>query len=161
MKEFVEKLIGRLEELRKEYYADYNIYRVERDLGNVDGLKHAIKIINELAEEYEPCTKSCTDCEAYDLVKHNCPKFCKVIKGTVEEIKENYNHGWIPCSERLPEKYGEYLCCDRYGEYIIGYPTVRGCKDSYYVETEYEIMNDVIAWQSLPQPYKEGSGENE
>lgn len=92
MKEFIEKLNERLEELRKEYYADYNTYRVERDLGNVDGLKHAIKIINELAEEYIPCTNPCTDCEAYDLVKHNCPKFCKVIKETVEELAEEYNN---------------------------------------------------------------------
>ena len=68
--------------------------------------------------------------------------------------------GWIPCSERLPEEYGEYLCCDKYGEYIIGYPTARVSSDDYYVETEYEIMNDCIAWQPI-QPYKKGSVKNE
>jgi len=65
------------------------------------------------------------------------------------------NNGWIPCSERLPEKYGEYLCCDEYGEYIIGYPTARVSSDDYYVETEHEIMNNCIAWQPLPDPYIE------
>ena len=73
----------------------------------------AVKIVNELAEEYKPCTKSCTDCEAYDLVKHNCPKFCKVIKETIEEIKEEYNNGWIPCEVRLPEKYCHCLVTRR------------------------------------------------
>ncbi len=62
---------------------------------------------------------------------------------------------WILCGERLPEKYGEYLCCDKYGEFIIGYPTERVSEESFYVETEHEIMNDCIAWMPLPQPYKE------
>lgn len=148
MKEFVDKLIERLKD---ETYVWDDAYR--------NGIKSAIHIVNKLAEEYEPCTKSCTDCETYDLVKHHCPKFCKVIKETVEEIEKEYTNDWIACSERLPEKYGKYLCCDKYGEYIIGYPTARVSSDDYYVETEYEIMNDCIAWQPLPQPYKK-VGEN-
>ena len=86
----------------------------------------------------------------------------------VNELAEEYNNtstdtssGWIPCSERLPEEYGEYLCCDRYGEYIIGYPTARVSSDDYYVETEHEIMNDCIAWQPLPQAYQEEGEEND
>jgi len=76
--------------------------------------------------------------------------------GIINQLAEEYNNGWIPCSERLPEEYGEYLCCDKYGEYIIGYPVARVSSDDYYVETSQEIMNDCIAWQPLPAPYKEG-----
>ena len=156
MKEFIEKLIGRLEELRidkSNYFGVLNIVAEKYDRAN-EMLDDAIEIAKELAEEYIPCTKPCTDCEAYDLVKHNCPKFCKVIKETVEELAEEYNNGWIPCSNKLPDKYGEYLCCDKYGEYIIGYPTARVSSDDYYVETEHEIMNNCIAWQPLPEAYK-------
>lgn len=79
---------------------------------------------------------------------------------TIRELAEEYNNGWIPCSERLPEEYGEYLCCDKYGNYIIGYPTARVSSDDYYVETENEIMNDCIAWKPLPPAYKEEGGED-
>ena len=156
MKEFIDKLIGRLEELRidkSNYFGVLNIVAEKYDRAN-EMLDDAIEIAKELAEEYIPCTKPCADCEAYDLVKHNCPKFCKVIKETVEELAEEYNNGWIPCSNKLPDKYGEYLCCDKYGEYIIGYPTARVSSDDYYVETEHEIMNNCIAWQPLPEAYK-------
>lgn len=108
MKEFVEKLIGRLGEIMKPKPNDFCEYVG----GNLDYEK-TIQIINELAEEYEPCTKSCTDCEAYDLVKHNCPKFCKVIKETVEEVKENHNNDWIPCSGCEDCQHKE---CEHYGK---------------------------------------------
>lgn len=68
-----------------------------------------------------------------------------------DESKKMDNNGWIPCSERLPDEYGEYLCCDKYGEYIIGYPIARVSSDDFYVETEHEIMNDCIAWMPLPK----------
>lgn len=91
-----------------------------------------------------------------------CPSYCgntntllDMAKQIVNQVAEEYNNGWIPCSVRLPEKYGEYLCCDEYGEYIIGYPTERTIGNSFYVETDNEIMNECIAWQPLPELYKE------
>ena len=48
MKEFVDKLIGRLEE-RKEHW-DRDDWHYERDIVNLDD---AIDIVNELAEEYK------------------------------------------------------------------------------------------------------------
>lgn len=43
----IEKIVEQLEEKRKAYYEDYNLYKCERDLGNVDGLKNAIEIVKE------------------------------------------------------------------------------------------------------------------
>ena len=65
MKEFVEKLIGRL----NNEYLKYN----DGDWNSA--IDESIKIVNELAEEY--------------------------------------NNGWIPCSERLPEEDGYYLITTR------------------------------------------------
>lgn len=158
MKEFVEKLIERLEE------NSFDMSLENPDCKAVWADK-AISIVNELAEEYIPCTKSCTDCEAYDLVKHNCPKFCKVIKETVEEVKENYNNSWISCSERLPDNDNEVLCWYEYrimqgtciGEmthrYGIGWYSKKS--DIWVGEVSVGVDCRVIAWQPLPESYKE------
>ena len=154
MKEFIEKLISRLEELRidkSNYFGVLNIVAEKYDRAN-EMLDDSIEIVKELAEEYKYCTKPCTDCEAYDLVKHHCPKFCNVIKETVEEVKENYNNGWIPCSERLPDKEGTYLVTLKKWETI----TFARFTD---IKTNPHFNALVIAWMPLPQPYTEEQKE--
>lgn len=70
----------------------------------------------------------------------------------IEQIAEEYNNGWIPCSERLPETNKGVLVCtnegqvdvDYYGEYTKDFIGLKGTE-------QY-----AIAWQPLPAPYKEG-----
>ena len=76
----------------------------------------------------------------------------------MQEVAEEYNGGWIPCSERLPEEYREYL---------VWWTDIT--RSQYYEIVEYEPSNgwigdipqavegkySVIAWQPLPEPYKE------
>lgn len=89
--------------------------------------------------------------DKWDMIDFNAD-----ISNIVYQVEQEYNHGWIPCSERLPDKYDEYLCVNKYGSYILGYPyRNKADKDLIMVETENEIMLEVIAWQPLPQPYKE------
>ena len=71
--------------------------------------------------------------------------------------------GWIPCSERLPEKgvmnpvtndYAEYLCtvC------VDGFRTVRPIKfdkDGCWVNHGMNFDKYVTAWQPLPEAYHE------
>ena len=56
---------------------------------------------------------------------------------------------WIPCSERLPEKNGEYLCQEKLGFLYVD--TWNGeywdCADLAY--------GTVIAWMPLPESFKE------
>ena len=97
MKEFIEKLIGRLEEERMNYFLTIaNTGGEKMDIAYryaSNALNKAIEIVNELAEEYKPCNKlSCKDCEVYNKKKHYCPKWCDVIKHTAEELtKEHIN----------------------------------------------------------------------
>ncbi len=112
MEEFVEKLIRRLEEERDDYKSTENYF--EEDYGGRVALDLAIQIVNEVAEEYKPCHKSCTDCEEYDLARNHCPKFCKIIKETVKEIEEDRN-GWISVDDRLPTEEGSYLVVGKTG----------------------------------------------
>ena len=59
---------------------------------------------------------------------------------------------WIPCSERLPEKAGHYLCSFKKANRI----------DSIYVDLAYwtggrwygYLANEINAWMPLPKPWK-------
>lgn len=89
----------------------------------------------------------------------------------VQEVAEEYNSGWIPCSERLPE--------DDKKQYIVqktnGFIDILGfTKDAYKLDrydfAEYKGKNKQLfykydseygyiewkceAWQPLPEPYK-------
>lgn len=65
---------------------------------------------------------------------------------------------WIPCSEKQPDKTGQYLVTIKYRHDEKGYKYMTARRDYY---ADYKTWNDslVIAWQPLPEPYTEGSGE--
>ena len=69
---------------------------------------------------------------------------------------------WIPCSERLPIKSGDYLCTipldevDTYTE-VLTFHKGRFYEDDDEWGTTYH--DDVLAWQPLPKPYKGGDDE--
>ena len=67
---------------------------------------------------------------------------------------------WIPCSERLPERYCHCLVT-RINEYEDGFDT--DVREDTYVEIEgvwdwqsnHEgLIDKVIAWQPMPEAYK-------
>ena len=65
----------------------------------------------------------------------------------VQEVAEEYNGGWIPCSERLPEKEGKYLVTlDKWN--IVSFADFKNLKYNPHFNAP------VIAWQPLPEPYK-------
>lgn len=101
MTEFVEKLIDRLE-------------KASRTMMPVIPTEEAIKIVNQLAEEYKHCAlcylgspceyqnaeADCEKCESYDNEKHHCPKFCKVITEAVAEIEEKHCNDFCEWEEK-------------------------------------------------------------
>lgn len=85
----------------------------------------------------------------------------KLATANMERSTAYHNNGWIPCSERLPDKGGTYLVTQeryRLDDRLYKKPVV--------VETtfaEFNFMDDVwnrarhlkvIAWMPLPEPYK-------
>ena len=135
MKEFVEKLIGRLEE-EKESSPCRNTQCKE------------CKYINQCYEG-EMCYKVCID----------------NIKEIVNQLAEEYgkdtnvttNNGWIPCSERLPDDFMSmaYLTTVK-GHF---YPEVK-----YYCVANHKWYSNerttkevkVIAWMPLPVAFQKG-----
>lgn len=72
-----------------------------------------------------------------------------------EKYKQSKIAGWIPCSEKLPDKSGSYLVTT-YSKGISQYISdidqfiYNGIPDGYWINGE-----DVIAWKPLPEPYTE------
>ena len=63
---------------------------------------------------------------------------------------------WIPCSERMPEEYGNYLITTYDGDVDIGTidPNRKNVWSACNADGFYWLRN-VIAWAPLPEPYKE------
>lgn len=82
-------------------------------------------------------------------------------KEIVNEVAEEYNNGWIPCSERLPNKE-EFLKAyirNKYGaEFIVMIEganrptTLYLTSDGLWVD-DCRNAHEVIAWKPLPEPY--------
>lgn len=58
---------------------------------------------------------------------------------------------WIPCSERLPKKDGDYLVTTHSGQ-IARYIFIGGSSEEYW-------RRCAKAWMPLPQPYKEAQND--
>ena len=129
MKQFIDKLIERLEEEKaKGLYAYDSVANVKGAWGK------AIEIINQLAEEHKD------DIQTIDVS---------------ELLGEQGNDGWIPCSERLPDDFMsmEYLTTVKgrfYSE--INYYCVVNHKWYSNERTTKEV--NVIAWMPKPTVYQ-------
>lgn len=78
-----------------------------------------------------------------------------VIK-VIKSIEEEYNNGWIPCSERLPDDFMsfEYLTM-RKGHTLATISYYCVVNNKWYSSRNSTKEIEVIAWQQLPEPYKE------
>lgn len=92
----------------------------------------------------------------------------------VKQEAEQYNNGWIPCSERLPEERDWYLAVFEevdtgfiglpyIADYLMGSHTkfttedgwiIRNCSDTEDGSAEYYKNLRCVAWQPLPEPYQ-------
>lgn len=87
----------------------------------------------------------------------------RLKKETIESALghvDNYTvHGWIPCSEGLPEMYERVLISvkeDGHNERIelafLAMPAPR--KIRFRAIPHWYEIDDVLAWQKLPEPYE-------
>lgn len=137
MKEFVEKLISRLEEVEEElkqvqYKSKVDSYGY---LKQRRGVELAKEIVKELAEEYSANTS------------------------------QKSENGWIPCSERLPETIDDMLQCvivtnENDWQGMAYYHPQKGWTFAECHNSDKKIdWTEIIAWQPLPQPYKPQKNE--
>lgn len=75
----------------------------------------------------------------------------KLNASNMERSSQYYNGGWIPCSETIDIPDHEVLCCDRFGEELIGWLSYND--DQWLCESDGEMMYDPVAWREKPKPY--------
>lgn len=71
---------------------------------------------------------------------------------------------WIPCSERLPDKIGFYLCTMHYAipPYHMFHPENDIYVDDISVQKfDGKFIDSAIAWMPLPELYKKGENNKE
>ena len=95
-------------------------------------------------------------------IQNSLENFLKAITNEAIEIvkqeAEKYNNGWIPCSERLPEKNGMYLCTQNTYDLATNKKIIRVSTElvEFYDGKWRRAKNLVVThWQSLPEPFKE------
>jgi len=54
------------------------------------------------------CDEWCTDCKEYDQEKHCCPRWNRVIRQTVEELKKQKTGHWIHKLRHSEDKQFDY-----------------------------------------------------
>ena len=78
----------------------------------------------------------------------------------VNQVEQEYNKGWIPCSERLPSKEeyqecnGQFIVSDgnrTYATYFDIYDTLKFGEPTI---DHFKVDKCVIAWQPLPPKYE-------
>ena len=71
-----------------------------------------------------------------------------------KRLEEICGDRWIPVDpENIPD--AEVLCCDEYGEELIGY--LSNTAEGWVCESDECVMYYVVAWKPKPDPYrKEG-----
>ena len=85
----------------------------------------------------------------------------RIFDNPAAGMVEEYNNGWILCSERLPEEDGFYLTT------VIFKGKYSTCRhlfdknngewlDSDYIPFVNDDVSAIIAWKPLPEPYKGG-----
>mgnify|MGYP001313598605 FL=1 len=103
--------------------------------------------------------------EVYEEMDNNINLFKTIQCALIQQL----NNGWIPVSERLPKENGHYLVTYHEwtdGNYLPKYDDTKvkilRYQDAIFrlpvccdKQAEQDTHREVLAWQPLPEPYKE------
>lgn len=135
------------------------------------------KVVKELEKELSLADREKERCARENPLQFDSAKgYAHGVGNSIEIVKqeaEQCNNGWIPCSERFPEESGYYLVTyhdwsdgnflpkydDTYvrrlhyqiSDHFVGWNYPKNVDD----RAENDCHKEVIAWQPLPEPFKE------
>ena len=165
MNKAFEKIIEKLEEIQKEYLDGFGVHNNNEIYGIACGLGDAIEIVKQEAEQYNNaiidgkyCFQTCACTEKCD----KCSRLCNGDIDWYENIDnwtEEYNNGWIPCSEQLPKEDEKVYISTKTERVYVGVYTKRygfEKREGFICDDGFMYMNTAFAWKPyvLPAPYQ-------
>lgn len=113
------------------------------------------KVVEQLEQEQEKLDTDIWARECDNWYGQHCNGMSDGIDKAIEIVQEvAKNGGWIPCSERLPEK--DQRCLVQYNGAMSGFEDYMDV-DTYNGEMfEFFGSKYVVAWQPLPEKYQKG-----
>ena len=142
-----------------------NMERMEERVGKRQtigfgfGVRYAVGIVNQVAEEYGkdnnvPSNEITSLDEVINRLQYKADNIKAKLEPSyftecIDYLKSlpRCDDGWIPCSERLPDKEGTYLVT------LKSFKTITFADFKDVKHNPHFNANKVIAWQPLPQPY--------
>jgi hypothetical protein len=114
--------------------------------------------LSETKRDSSDLDEWCDTCREYDSERHCCPRYNRVIREAVEEVKADDD--WIPCSERLPDLLDErYLVSLAGGG--VGVMEYKSTGFHNYGSFSPVPIETVTAWMPLPEPWKGEQDESD
>ena len=122
------------------------------------------KILDRLEEyEYndliEHNSEQCEHCKRIDCEIGTDCTICVMNKAKeiVQEVATEYNNGWVPCSERLPDDDSICIVTVEYpnNETVVDYGWFDRKSVCWFVGTQEFRTSNILAWQPLPEHFKE------
>ncbi len=118
-----------------------------------------MSMLSEQVKEMREIAKTFSEWEYnrfYDVISNAADTIealsAKLAEENMERSDRYYGGGWIACDkDNLPDK--EVLCCDKYGEMILGYIAEdEGSETGFCAENDNEYMYDCVKWMEKPKP---------
>lgn len=102
----------------------------------------------EIIEKIDFAIEASNMYDPYTVGFKNGLRYAKYLVDDKEPEFEDV-HNWIPCSERMPEKNGKYLCCWQ------GKTVDTGFFFNKHFRLYGEVHDNLItAWMPLPEVYQ-------
>ena len=126
-------------------------------MNDIERAIEALKMENELMQFFNPMTG---EIEPIELQNQDNQDLYKANLVAISALEKQLNGGWIPVSERLPEKEDIYQVTIKYKNFAGIHLTVRTAiyeNKKWNIHGPQPVISNIkiIAWQPLPEPYKE------
>lgn len=92
-----------------------------------------------------------------ERIDKEIPVYTGKAKQIVQEVSEEHNGGWIPCSERLPEDDSICIVTVEYpnNKTMVDYGWFDRKSVCWFVGMQEFRTSNILAWQPLPEPYSD------